>query len=346
MKLLVFTQKVDLNDTVLSFFHRWIIELAEHFDQVTVICLYEGAHELPANVRVHSLGKDHGQSRFKYLVNFYRLIFKLRHEYDAVFVHMNQEYVLLGGIFWKIFGKKVYMWRNHYAGSLMTDLAASLCTKVFCTSKFSYTAKYKKTVLMPVGIDTELFSAQVDVVRRPNSILSLGRIAPSKKLEQLIEALGILKKERVDFNASIVGDALPADRPYFESLKSKVRDLGLDAAVSFKPGVPNDQTPAIYSAHGIFVNLSPSGMFDKTIFEAMSCGTLAISCNKNLIDKIVDDYLYMEDDVNELSAKIGNLLAISSEELKARGQSLQEFTEENHGLVKLGSRLAEEMDHE
>jgi glycosyltransferase involved in cell wall biosynthesis len=343
MKLLIFAQRVDLDDPVLSFFHRWIIELAKHFEMVTVICLFEGAHDLPANVKVHSLGKESGSSRSKYLFRFFKYIFIFRKEYDAVFIHQNQEYAILGGIFWKFMGMKAYMWRNHYAGSLLTDLAAAFCTRVFCTSKFSFTAKYRKTVLMPVGIDMETFSPEVGVGRRENSVLSLGRIAPSKKLDQFIEALGILNKEKIDFNASIVGDALPGDAAYHESLKSKANVLGIEDRVSFKPGVSNDKTPSIYSAHGIFVNLSPSGMFDKTIFEAMACGTLAISCNKDLIDKIDLDYLFKEDDVNDLASKVGNLLALSSDERNARGEFLRRFVEENHGLARLGSRLAEEM---
>jgi glycosyltransferase involved in cell wall biosynthesis len=257
MKLLIFTQKVDSNDTVLGFFHRWIIELAKHYELVTVVCLYEAAHQLPANVKVLSLGKEKRISRGYYLKHFYEYILKYRAEYDSVFVHMNQEYVLLGGIFWKLFGKKVYMWRNHYAGSYLTDMAAFFCTKVFCTSKYSFTAKYSKAVLMPVGIDTESFCLQRNVSRRPQSILSLGRIAPSKNLDQLIEALGILKKENIDFDASIVGDALPQDGGYLESLKNRAGELGMEGQVIFKPGVPNDQTPSIYSAHEIRPSLKP-----------------------------------------------------------------------------------------
>ena len=157
LKLLIVTQKVDRNDSVLGFFHRWIEEFAKYCSQLTLICLQRGEYNLPANVKVLSLGKETGRSRVKYLWRFYKYIWQERKNYDVVFVHMNQEYILLAGWLWKILGKKVFMWRNHYSGSLFTDIAASFCRKVFCTSKYSYTAKYKKTVLMPVGIDTNLF---------------------------------------------------------------------------------------------------------------------------------------------------------------------------------------------
>ena len=85
---------------------------------------------MPANVSVYSLGKEGGVSRIAYVLNFYRYIWKLRNDYDAVFVHMNQEYVLLGWKFWWLLGKRVVLWRNHKKGSVFTRLAALLSRAV------------------------------------------------------------------------------------------------------------------------------------------------------------------------------------------------------------------------
>jgi len=56
MKLLIITQKVDINDDNLGFFHRWLEKLASRFEKLSVICLAEGEHHLPSNVAVFSLG--------------------------------------------------------------------------------------------------------------------------------------------------------------------------------------------------------------------------------------------------------------------------------------------------
>ena len=96
MKLLIITQVIDKNHPVLGFFHRWVEEFAVHCEHVHVICLQKGVFDLPVNVTVHSLGKEDGVSRATYLLRFYKNIWQLRHEYDSVFVHMNQLYVLLG----------------------------------------------------------------------------------------------------------------------------------------------------------------------------------------------------------------------------------------------------------
>jgi len=137
-----------------------------------------GEYHLPNNVRVFSLGKEHGASPWRYVFSFYRLIWRERKNYDAVFVHMNQEYVLLGGFLWKLFGKKVTMWRNHFAGNFLTSIAAALSNKMFCTSEHSYTARYKKTSIMPVGIDMDTFFRDKTIAKKEHSILFLAGSHP------------------------------------------------------------------------------------------------------------------------------------------------------------------------
>ncbi|HXK39853.1 MAG TPA: glycosyltransferase, partial [Candidatus Paceibacterota bacterium] len=113
MRLLILTQKVDRNDDNLGFFHHWVEEFARQCEKVTVVCLFEGAHSLPENVRVLSLGKESGTSRLKYLRRFYAFAWKERKNYDAVFVHMNQIYVILGAPLWRLLGKCVGLWYAH-----------------------------------------------------------------------------------------------------------------------------------------------------------------------------------------------------------------------------------------
>ena len=354
-RILILTQKVDVNDPILGFFCRWIEEFAKNFEKITVICLQKGEYNLPENVKVFSLGKEENNFQFpisnfqsifnfkifkklRYLSHFYRYIARERKNYDAVFVHMNQEYVLFGGIFWKIFGKKIYMWRNHHFGSIITDIASVFCKKVFCTSKYSYTAKYEKTVLMPVGVDIQRFKIKNEISKIKNSILFLGRIAPSKNVQIFIEALGILKKQGIDFTADIYGDALPDNVSYLEKIKSRARGLGLETVLKFQSGVPNRQTLEIYNSHEIFVNLSSSGMYDKTIFEAMACGCVVLASNENLRGQTDDRLVIRERGAEEVSMRMSLILSLSEEEKQKIIYDNIKFAEK-HSLKALSEKL-------
>jgi glycosyltransferase involved in cell wall biosynthesis len=277
MKLLIITQKVDRNDPILGFFCRWIEEFAKHCEKIIVICLEKGKYNLPPNVGVLSLGKESGQSKVKYVWRFYKYIWQERKNYDAVFVHMNQEYVLLGWKFWKLWGKKIYLWRNHAFGGFLTRIAILVSNKVFCTSPQSFTARFKKTKIMPVGIDTDFFRPDPNVKKIPRSILALGRISPIKRLDILINALLELQKQKIDFTATIVGSPIfETDILYERELHRLAEPLTRSGRLSLCPAVRHSETLDIYRSHEIYVNLTPTGSMDKTILEAMACGALVI----------------------------------------------------------------------
>jgi glycosyltransferase involved in cell wall biosynthesis len=259
---------------VLGAYHTWIEEFAKHFERVVVICLEKGEYNLPKNVRVLSLGKESGKSRFKYLKNFYKYIWLERDNYDTVFVHMNQEYVLLGWKLWKFLDKKIYLWRNHAKGSISTRFAVFFSKKVFYTSPSSYTARFKKSVQMPVGIDTDFFKPDSTVSRIPNSILFLGRISPVKRVLEFVEWFNKLDQR---FVATIVGEALSKDKYY----EKKARALASER-IKFIGPVTQEEALRLYQSHEIYVNMTKAGSFDKTIFEAAACGTKVLVENKDL----------------------------------------------------------------
>lgn len=340
MKLLVITQSVDIDDPVLGFFHGWIGALAPGFERIEVVCLRAGKHQLPPDVRVHSLGKERGAvSSMVYVFRFYWLLWKLRGSYDSVFVHMNQEYILLGGLVWKLSGKPIYMWRNHYSGNILTDVAALFCRNVFCTSRSSYTAKYKKTNFMPVGVDLAAFSPRPSSTRVPRSVLFLARMAPSKRPDMALDALRLLREKGVLVTASFYGTPLPQDEEYYRGLISQAQAQNLP--VTFYSGVPNHETPAIYAAHEVFVNCSPSGMYDKTIFEAAAMGALPIAVSKDYAAQLPQ--LCSADSAEALSEVIEKTFGLSEAEREGLRGEVRRLAE-NNSLEALSAKLRSVLD--
>lgn len=343
MNLLILTQKVDRNDDVLGFFHGWIRKFAQRFDVVTVICLKKGEYELSANVKVFSLGKEEGVSRLTYVARFYRYIWKERHNYDAVFVHMNEEYVLLGGLVWRLMGKKVLMWRNHLKGSLLTRVAVWLTHRAFCTSPQSFTAQFKKTKLMPVGIDTDFFVRNKKVTKEPRSILFFGRISTVKKPEVFIEACRLLKIQGTQFVARIVGSPNPRDEGYYQSLQKTVEEKSLDDVVIFSPGIPNIESPDLYSRNEIYVNATPSGSFDKTILEALSCGAISVTCNTSVEALLDGRFVFKDGDSADLAAKLSTILDYPDTLKQSVGEELRRKVQEAHSIDLLVDLVHEEV---
>lgn len=338
MRLLFVTQALDLDDPVLSVYHTWVAELGKRVESIEAVCLKEGRHALPKNVQVHTLGKEQGRPMFgslSYALRFKLLAWKLRNNYDAVFVHMNQEYLLIAGPMWKLLGKRAYLWRNHYAGSWLTDLAALFADGVFCTSAHSYTAQYAKTKLMPVGVDISRFSPGTPV---PGSLLFLARIAPSKRAEVFIDALALLKERGVTATADVIGSPLLENASYYETLKKRASS---NSSIRFMPGVPNHETSGLYASHDMFVNCSRSGMYDKTIFEAAASGSLPVAASDDWA-KAIGEELSFDGTASSLAARLEILLSLpeaEKEALRAKARHLAE----SQSLPVLMDALAKEL---
>ena len=293
--IMVATQALDEDDPALGFFCRWLDALAARVPAVTAVCLRRGRYSPPANVRVFSLGKEAiskdrifaatvkigSLRRLVYAVKFKQIAWRERRRYRAVLVHMNQEYVLVAGLMWRLLGKRVLLWRNHYAGSWLTRLAGRLSALVLCTSRRSFTADFPNARIMPVGVDLAAFTPSDVEGRDPRSILMLGRISPSKHVDLLVETIAALARRGVECRATIVGDAVPGDEDYAASLHEKADALRVADRITWLSGVPNRETPALYRSHSVFVNASRSGMFDKTIIEAAASGCRVVSASED-----------------------------------------------------------------
>jgi glycosyltransferase involved in cell wall biosynthesis len=336
MKLLIVTQAVDTEDPVLGFFVRWIAELAKRVEHVEVICLKEGGHHLPSNVRVHSLGKEHSrQSRFVYAWRFETLIWSLRREYGTVFVHMNPEYMLLGGLFWQLWGKRVSFWYNHPQDDVRLRLALPLANRVFYTSPYAASVRSKKAMQMSVGIDTALFRPEA-LPRKPLSIYLQGRIMPSKRVHILLEALRLLRAQGVAATLTIVG---PEDPDYGEKLRTDFGGLVRAGVLIFLGPKKNEETPALYASHRVSVNLAAAGHFDKAAFEAMACETPVIVSSKAFGGLVPDEWIVPEEDHVALAGALKRLLELSNETYAALGGAERQSVVKNHSL----DRLAEEL---
>ena len=332
MKLLLVTQKLDTQDPVLGFFHHWVTAFAHTVESVTVICLQKGKCALPENVTVLSLGKEGGISRLKYISRFYKYIWGQRNNYDSVLVHMNHIYVVLGWCIWKMLGKKIALWYNHKKGSPLVRLAGVFSNVVFHTSSFAFTARMKNAVQSPVGVDTEIFKNDPAITREENSVVMLGRISPVKNVHVFIDAVKRLLNEGTAFVARIYGDAPERDKRYADKLQSETEKT---KEIIWEGSLQYNKTVEAYNRAGIFVNLTDSGSFDKTIIEAMACETPVLLCNDSLAGIVPDFLFFEENNAKELAERIEHILLLSSGERAALGEQLRQYVLDTHSLSAL-----------
>lgn len=280
MKLLITTQILDSQDSNLGFFHRWIEEFAMHCEEVIVICLKQGDFVLPPNVTVLSLGKEKGTNRIVRAARFLKYIFVYKNRYDAVFVHMNPEYILLGGRFWKRWNKKVGLWYAHTSVTRKLKRAVSLVDRVFTVSDDSFGIRTPKLMPLGHGIDTELFNPTLHLESTATRIITVGRIAQSKHLIEMLEMLDTMEARGERFTFSIVGiPTSEAEERYAQRLYDEAKNKPYADRIRFLGSVPHHELPALLNSHDLALNFSTTGNMDKAGLEALAVGIPLFTTN-------------------------------------------------------------------
>lgn len=339
MRPLIITQKMDRSDDVLGFVHGWVTEFAKQSDQVTVICLFEGEHDLPKNVKVLSLGKESGSSKLSRLARFYKYIFRFRNEYDQVFVHMNQIYIILGALLWRMWGKTVGLWYAH--GSVTTSLkvAEKLTNIVFTSTESGFRIKSPKKMVVGQGIDTNLFKPSGDV--REDGIfriVSVGRISPKKDYKTLIEAVGLLE-DKANLEVKIYGQiGLAEQKDYFDELQKLVKEKNLEDVIDFFGPVPNFELPKKLQESDLLINQGHTGSLDKVMPEAMAASLPVLTCNEAMLEvfgSYTDLLMYKKRNPQELADKIQKIRSMDISERQKIGSDLREIVKKDHALDRL-----------
>lgn len=309
MRLLILTQKVDQNDPVLGFFTKWIDHFAQNTECVTVVCLQRGLYEAPPNVRILSLGKEEALSRITYIFRFYKFIISQRDNYDAVFVHMNPIYVVLGAPLWKLWGKKMSLWYSHKNVDAKLRIATMWADVVFSTAPESFTLATPKLSVVGHGIDVDSFRPIARAKKESIEILHVGRITPIKNLLTLLGAAHYLKSAlRKNFKIILVGGPVTkADESYQTLLQKKVLEYGLQENFEFKGAVPYSEIPHYYHQAQCSVNMAPTGGLDKSVLESMAAGVAVFVSNKAFLPYLgsyADRLSFKEGDGEELARKL------------------------------------------
>lgn len=304
MKLLICTQMVDKNDANLSAFHEWIAQFAARCEKVIVICLYEGKHTLPKNVEVISLGKEKKVSRLAYIRRFYKNIISRRHDYDAVFVHMNPEYIVLGGYFWRRWGKRIGLWYAHRSVTLKLRIAVHFADLIFTVSNASFRLRTEKCRMVGHGIDTELFKPDIRETSIDTRIVTTGRIAASKRLLEMLQVLDVLHAKGEKFRFTVIGTPLTSnDARYEKRLHEEVRKRPYQDRVQFVGSVPHQNLPAFLNQQDVFLNFSTTGNMDKAGLEALAMTVPVVTTNEAFKDLLEPFELYIGDPSVEKIAK-------------------------------------------
>jgi glycosyltransferase involved in cell wall biosynthesis len=141
----------------------------------------------------------------------------------------------------------------------------------------------ERLAIVPVGADHELFRPLPGVQRVPGRIMTTASAdVPMKGLAYLLEALAKLRTSRPEAHLVVVGEPRP------ESAASQVMDrLGLDGAVTFRPGVSDLELVQMYAQAAAVAVPSLYEGFSLPAVEAMACEAPVVASAGGALPEVV-----------------------------------------------------------
>ena len=132
--------------------------------------------------------------------------------------------------------------------------------------------KPENIVIIPNGVDTEVFHPVEKDAANPFTVIWVGRLSAGKGLKYAILGFEKFLQSVPSALMYVVGDG-----PYLESALAYVSGKNLDASIIFTGRVDNEEMLSYYARSSVYLMTSMSEGMPRTLLEAMACG-LPVVC--------------------------------------------------------------------
>ncbi|MGZ7134700.1 MAG: glycosyltransferase family 4 protein [Methanobacterium sp.] len=170
-----------------------------------------------------------------------------------------------------------------------------------------YGVKSRRIKVIPNGVDLKLVDSISKEEKEKDSIIYVGRLAPHKHVDDLINAINSLKKDFKDLNLKIIGEGTQKD-----NLIKLVNNLNLNGRVDFLSNIEYSEVIRNMKNSAILVLPSTREGFGMVLVEANACNLPVIAYNSGGVVEVIEDkkngFLVEPRNNNELIQKIKFLL--------------------------------------
>ena len=263
---------------------RWVNYFAEAGHDVSVISVSGQGSYLPS-VRQFRLHAVPVSDRLRRMYLRY-LLRRLRP--DVVHVHWAPFVELLDGL-WNgalvvtAWGSDIYAQNGSSQAGWLRGLQRAHVLTCDSEDLADRTARLtevprERVAVVQWGVDTDSFSPTAEpsplatalgIEGRP-VVLSPRNFAPLYNLDTVVDAFGLVRRERAD--AVLLMKRYAGSDDYVERIRGKIEQAGLTESVKIVDRVPYDQMPDFYRSGQVLVSVPSSDATPVSLLEGMACG--------------------------------------------------------------------------
>lgn len=150
------------------------------------------------------------------------------------------------------------------------------------------------------------FKNNIQTDYNSKNIICIGRLAPAKGIDQMIDIFNLITDAHPDWKLNIYGDGEDRDL-----IKEKISNYNLNERITLNPFIRNVED--IMLEHSIIAIPSRSEAFSMVLLEARECGLASISFDtmgpKEIINNKIDGELIKSNDVSEFSHRLSHIMS-------------------------------------
>jgi 1,2-diacylglycerol 3-alpha-glucosyltransferase len=219
----------------------------------------------------------------------------------------------------------VHKWLKEFMQKCQHIIIPSESLKDFLVREYGLEERY---TVVPTGTILEPYlNADGKALRKEKGwqeetiLISVGRLAPEKNWETLLQAFAKVYPEHPDLRLVLIGDGSSR-----ESLQTLASELGIAERVTFTGSIPFEEVPAYLKAADAFSFASITETQGLVTIEAMAAGLPVVAVDGSGTRDIVEDgkqgYL-VENDAEALAKGLNQLLSDPGQMKRFRHNALK-----------------------
>ncbi len=331
-KLVFITQVVNPADPNLGATRAKIAALARRVDEVVVICDRGVEGVLPDNCRLRVFGAP---TRYRRALRYVgAVVSELREPPVAVVGHMVPLYVIVAAPFVRARRVPLVLWYTHWKGHVVLRMATLVCTHLTSQYERSFPLRSSKLHAIGHGIDVDEFPCQpvAPGEGRALRVVSLGRYARLKNLDEMIEGVRIARSRGVDARIDLYGTAgTEQEKAYQRELEELVARPEYADFATVGGSIPRTELPPVYAQADVVASDFIST--DKIVLEACSSCRPVVASHPafaELFEGIEPPLAFERGRPETFADRIESLASLDAEARHAIGRTLRERVAAHH----------------
>lgn len=277
--LFIFNLSFDPDNEILAHSIDWANEFTSHFSKLYIFTMQGNSlKNKSSKITVKLLKAKNSESIIKVClrtISSLRTIYKNRKR-SCVFFHMNHKPIPIVAPFLRLWGVPSGLWYSHKHSSFLLKVSEKLVNIVVSSTTESFPLHSKKLLVTGHAISPVFITQEFEVVKK-SGIVHLGRVAPVKRIENIVFALAALPREFRKLD--LIGGT--PDLHYKEFLKEIGSEM--DVSLNFIGSKGKADVAKRLCHYGICFSGTEKSV-DKAPLEAASLGCYIVSNNKGLME--------------------------------------------------------------